>query len=250
MRVAIAQPAYLPWLGYFDLLDQVDQFVLLDSVQFEKQSWQQRNRIKTPIGLQWLTVPVMFRGRLHQKIRDVEIREAEFWRDHLEAVKLNYRRAHFFDTYFSDFGNLLQSKSSTNRLVELTSGLIAWFAEILNIKTPIVFSSDLPVQGRRTDLLAEICTYLGASVYLSPIGSAAYLLEEMETLTTRGIAVEFHHYEHPDYRQLFPPFQPHACTLDLMMNEGHKARDIIRSGRRRPLLPEQVEAQFNRGVND
>jgi hypothetical protein len=249
MKVAIAQPTYLPWLGYFDLLDQVDQFVVLDSVQFEKQSWQQRNRIKTPIGLQWLTVPVMFRGRLHQKIREVEIREAEFWRDHLAAVELNYRRSRFFDTYFSDFANLLQSKSSTHRLVELTSGIISWFADILNIRTPIVFSSDLPVQGKRTELLAEICTHLGASLYLSPIGSAAYLLEEMEALTARGIAVEFQHYEHPDYRQLFPPFQPYACTLDLMMNEGCQASDIIRSGRRRPLLPEQIGGQLNRGVN-
>jgi|ERR1035438_217830 hypothetical protein len=249
MKVAIAQPAYLPWLGYFDLLDQVDQFVLLDSVQFEKQSWQQRNRIKTPRGLQWLTVPAMFRGRLHQRIRDVEIREAEFWRDHLRAVELNYKRSQFFDAYFPDFESLLKSKSSTHRLVELTSGCITWFAGILNIKTPIVFSSELPVQGGRTKLLAEICGYLGANAYLSPIGSAAYLLEEMEILTARGITVEFQHYEHPEYRQLFPPFQPYACILDLMMNEGERSLDIIRSGRQSPLLPEQVDAYLKRGAN-
>jgi hypothetical protein len=82
VKLAIAQPTYLPWLGYFGLLDQVDQFVILDTVQFEKQSWQQRNRIKTPTGLQWLTVPVTFRGRLGQRIVDVEIREPEFWRNH------------------------------------------------------------------------------------------------------------------------------------------------------------------------
>ena len=250
MKVAIAQPTYLSWLGYFDLLDQVDQFVFLDNVQFEKQSWQQRNRIKTPIGLQWLTVPVVFRGQLHQKIRDVEIREVDFWRDHLRAVELNYRRAQFFGAYFSDFERLLQSKSSTRRLVDLTGGLIEWFAKILNIKTPIVLASDLPVQGKRTELLAEICTYLGASVYMSPIGSAAYLLEEMGLLTARGISVEFQHYEHPGYRQLFPPFQPYACCLDLVMNEGHKAPDIIFSGRRKPLRPEQVDAQLNSRANN
>ncbi len=111
MKVAIAQPTYLPWLGYFDLLDQVDKFVLLDTVQFEKQSWQQRNRIKTPTGLMWLTVPVVFRGRLGQRIVDVEIREPEFCRDHLRAVELNYRRAPFFGDYYPAFCELLGTAS-------------------------------------------------------------------------------------------------------------------------------------------
>jgi len=88
VKIAIAQPTYLPWLGYFDLLDKVDRFVLLDSVQFEKQSWQQRNRIKTPTGLQWLTVPVVFRGRLSQrivdKLRDIDVNQLT----PLEALQL------------------------------------------------------------------------------------------------------------------------------------------------------------------
>src|SRR5580704_12957199 len=108
VKVAISQPTYLPWLGYFDLIDQVDVFVLLDNVQFEKQSWQQRNRIKTPTGLQWLTVPVIFRGRFGQLIKDVEIREAEFWRNHLRAIELNYRRARFFHQYFEELSSRLK----------------------------------------------------------------------------------------------------------------------------------------------
>jgi len=249
MKVAIAQPTYLPWLGYFDLLDQVDQFVILDSVQFEKQSWQQRNRIKTPDGLQWLTVPVVFRGRLHQKIRDVEIREADFWRNHLRAVELNYRRSPFFEAYFSEFAMRLQASSSAQRLLEITSALIAWFTGILSIRTPVVLASELPVHGVRTELLREICACLGADVYLSPLGSAAYLLEEKEILTARGIALEFQHYEHPNYQQLFPPFQPYACILDLIMNEGSRAMDIIRSGRRRPFLPQEVRDYLHHGAN-
>jgi len=87
MKIAISQPTYLPWLGYFDLIDQVDVFVLLDSVQFEKQSWQQRNRIKTPTGLQWLTVPVEFRGRLGQRIMEVIIRDdPDLPKKHLRAI--------------------------------------------------------------------------------------------------------------------------------------------------------------------
>src|SRR5271155_2267040 len=100
MRVAITQPTYLPWLGYFDLIDQVDAFVLLDSVQFEKQSWQQRNRIKTPNGLQWLTAPVRTKGRSAQLIKDVEIAETDFYIKHLNLIQTNYRNAPFFENWF------------------------------------------------------------------------------------------------------------------------------------------------------
>jgi UDP-2,4-diacetamido-2,4,6-trideoxy-beta-L-altropyranose hydrolase len=244
VKIAIAQPTYLPWLGYFDLLDQVDKFVLLDTVQFEKQSWQQRNRIKTPTGLQWLTVPVVFRGRLGQRIVDVEIREAEFWRDHLRATELNYRRAPFFDKYYPALSELVRSASSGIRLAEMTIGLLHWLAEELGIKTPIVRSSELAAQGKRTDLLAEICNLSGATTYVSPLGSADYLLKELSLLTGRGVNVVFQHYEHPTYRQLFPPFQPHASTLDLLFNEGENALAIIRSGRRTPFAPADVKQQL------
>ncbi len=249
MKIAIAQPTYLPWLGYFDLLDQVDRFVLLDTVQFEKQSWQQRNRIKTPTGLQWLTVPVVFRGRLGQRIVDVEIREAEFWRDHLRAVELNYRRAPFFQQYYPAWSDLLRSGSSGLRLAELNIGLLRWFAEVLQIKTPILRSSELPVQGKRTDLLASICSWAEATTYVSPLGSAVYLLEELPLLTDHGIEVVFQHYEHPEYRQQFPPFQPYAGVLDLLFNEGENALQIIRSGRRPPFTPEEASLRLNEKVN-
>jgi hypothetical protein len=234
VRIAIAQPTYLPWLGYFDLIDQVDKLVLLDNVQFEKQSWQQRNRIKTPTGLQWLTIPVVFRGRLGQQIREVEIREPEFWRDHVRALELSYRRAPFFDCYFPPICELLRSSAAHRRLAELTTTMVCWFAESLGISTPMVRASELPVEGKRTALLAQICSVLGATEYLSPLGSAEYLLAEQTVLTDQGVQVEFHHYEHPCYSQLFPPFVPYACVLDLLMNEGNEAGKIVRGGRRMP----------------
>ena len=240
MKVAIAQPTYLPWLGYFDLLDQVDTFVLLDTVQFEKQSWQQRNRIKTPTGLQWLTVPVVFRGRLGQHILDVEIREPDFWRDHLRAIELNYRRAPFFDKYYPSLNELMRSTSSGLRLADLTVGLLRWLAKMLGIATPVVRSSELTVSGKRTQLLAEVCSLLGASTYISPLGSADYLLNELPILTERGVDVVFQHYEHPAYRQLFPPFEAHASVLDVLFNEGENSLPIIRSGRRSPFSPAEV----------
>ncbi|MFY9906085.1 MAG: WbqC family protein [Terriglobales bacterium] len=248
MKIAIAQPTYLPWLGYFDLVDQVDKFVLLDTVQFEKQSWQQRNRIKTPAGLQWLTVPVIFRGRLGQRIMDVEIREPEFWRDHLRAIELNYRRAPFFDNYFPALNELLRVASPGHRLADLTIGLLRWLMEALGIATPIVRSSELAANGKRTQLLAEVCSLLGATTYISPLGSADYLLNELPILTGRGVNVVFQHYEHPPYRQLFPPFAAQASALDLLFNEGENSPSIIRSGRRLPFAPAEVAVQPNERV--
>lgn len=249
MKIAIAQPTYLPWLGYFDLVDKVDRFVLLDTVQFEKRSWQQRNRIKIPGGLQWLTVPVLSRGQQAQRIVDVEIEKAEFWRDHLRTVELNYRRAPFFHQYYPVLSGLLRSQSSGLRLSELTIGLLRWFADVMQIKTPILRSSELPVQGKRTELLASICSWSEATTYLSPLGSADYLLEELPLLTHRGIDVLFQHYEHPEYRQLFPPFQPYASVLDVLFNEGENALQIIRSGRRPPFTPEEAALRLNEKVN-
>lgn len=247
MKIAIAQPTYLPWIGYLDLVDQVDQLVLLDSVQFEKQSWQQRNRIKTPTGLQWLTVPVVFRGRLNQRIADVEIRETEFWRDHLRAIELNYRRAPFFDAYYPALSEIMRSSSGI-RLSELTIALLRWFAEALGIKTPMGRSSELSVEGKRTQLLAEICSLTGATTYVSPLGSADYLLSELAVLTDRGVNVVFQHYEHPSYSQLFPPFQPHASVLDLLLNEGENALPILRTGRRVPFAPEEAALRLREKV--
>jgi hypothetical protein len=240
MKIAIAQPTYLPWLGYFDLIDQVDAFVILDSVQFEKQSWQQRNRIKTPTGLQWLTVPVLFRGRFGQLIHDVEIRDCEFWRNHLRAIELNYRRAPFFEDYFHEL-SLRFRCSAGSRLVDLNLRLIEWFMSVLGIRTPLFFSSRLGLSGRRTELLAKICAWLGATEYISPLGSADYLLREIDLLESRSIEVLFQNYRHPQYVQMFPPFVPYASILDLIFNEGERSLEIVRSGRRSPLLPSQVK---------
>jgi hypothetical protein len=248
VKIAIAQPTYLPWLGYFDLLDQVDKFVLLDTVQFEKQSWQQRNRIKTPTGLLWLTVPVVFRGRLGQRIVDVEIREAEFWRDHLRAVELNYRRAPFFDEYYPELKEIMRSASSGLRLAELTIGLFRWLSKAVGVKTTIVRSSELAVDGKRTHLLAEICSLLAATTYVSPLGSADYLLNDLPILTGQGVDVVFQHYEHPSYRQLFPPFQSHASVLDLLFNVGGNSLATVRSGRRTPFAPAEVAAHLKEKV--
>jgi hypothetical protein len=239
MKMAICQPTYLPWLGYFDLIDQVDIFVLLDSVQFQRQSWQHRNRLKTPSGLRWLTVPVMFRGRFGQLINEVEIQDNGFRRNHLRTIELNYRRTPFFDEHFDELSSLVKN-SSTTLIADLDIRLIEWFMDVLGIRTSLLRSSDLAQPGKRIELLANICESLGGKQYVSPLGSAAYLLQEIDVLVDQGIDVVFQHYEHPQYRQLFPPFCPYASILDLIFNEGERALEILRSGRRDSFLPDEI----------
>lgn len=241
MKIAICQPTYLPWLGYFDLMDQVDAFVLLDSVQFEKQSWQHRNRIKTPTGLQWLTVPVSHRGHFGQPIDQVKIRDPEFVRKHMRGIELSYRRTAYFDSYYPELGDILNAKSK-GLLADLNVGLLRWFCVVLGVQTPIFRSSAMKATGRRSELLVNICGELKADSYLSPPGSAEYLMGDLELFVNAGVEVAFHHYEHPEYSQPFPPFCPCAAALDLLFNEGPKSMEILRSGRRVALLPEQLEA--------
>jgi WbqC-like protein family len=242
MRIAICQPTYLPWLGYFDLMDQVDTFVVLDNVQFEKQSWQQRNRIKTPAGLEWLTVPVKIKGRSTQVISDVEIAEPGFCRKHLNLVRAHYQKASFFERFFPELSSIL-NECCSGPLATLNLRLIKWFMASLGIDIPVVLASKLRVEGKRTALNLAICERLSATKYFSAIGSAVYLLSGVDSFTSRGIEVCFQNYTHPEYQQLFPPFFPYASTLDLIFNEGSHSLEVICRGRGRPFSPAEVALQ-------
>ncbi|HKF06094.1 MAG TPA: WbqC family protein [Candidatus Sulfotelmatobacter sp.] len=243
MKVAISQPTYLPWLGYFDQVDQVDRFVFLDTVQFEKRSWQQRNQIKGPEGLILLTVPVQVKGRFDQQIWQAAISDMQCCQTHLNSIQMNYRRAPFFEKYWIEFSKVLQEGWATGRLAELNTALISWCMRKLGISTPIMRTSELGCEGKKGELLARICESLGARCYLSAFGSATYLLEAEAEFSKRQIEVEFHHYEHPEYNQRFPPFVPYASVIDLIFNLGDRAIDVLRSGRRRSFSCEDVRKQ-------
>lgn len=240
--VAIAQPTFLSWMGWFDLADQVDLLIILDDVAFSKQSWQQRNRIRSPEGLSYLTVPVRTAGKLGQKISDTETDGAGFVEKMIRTISQNYRRAPFFESYFHVFSEVFRQAAASERLCELNCGLIDWFATCLGVATPRIRSSELGVGGRRGDHVAMLCERVGAARYVSPAGAEDYLIEDRAEFDTRGIEVQLHVFEHPVYRQCFQPFVPYASVLDLLLNEGAAAGGIIRSGRRapRPLGAAQV----------
>lgn len=232
--VAIAQPTFLPWAGWFDLVDQVDLLIILDQVGFSKQSWQQRNRIRTAEGLSYLTIPVRTAGKLGQRILDTELADAGAIDRVIRIVSQNYGHAQHFGRYFTEFSEVLRESASGGMLAGLNRGLIDWLFLQLGIVTPQVSSSELAVDGKRGALVAKLCERVGVRRYLSPAGALDYLLEDRKEFDNRGIGVELQVYEHPVYRQCFQPFIPYASILDLLMNEGEGAASIFRSGRRPP----------------
>jgi hypothetical protein len=239
MKIAISQPTYLPWMGYFDLMDQVDQFVLLDDAQFGKQSWDQRNRVKSAAGLQWVTVPVITHDRFGQRLCDVEISDTRFWEKQLRAIEVSYGKARYFEDYFPSVRDL--HRDAGPKLVDLNLALIKWIATELGLTTPMVRSSSLQAAGRRSERLVSMCKVIGATDYISP-RTALYLLDDQLIFTQSHITVWFHNYTHPEYKQRFPPFIPYASVLDLLFNEGPRSLEIIRSGRGRPFAPEEIRA--------
>jgi WbqC-like protein family len=234
--VAIAQPTFLPWAGWFDLADQVDLLIVLDDVSFSKQSWQQRNRIRTRDGLIYVTVPVRTAGRLGQRIVDTELAVDGTVDKLIRTVAQNYSHAAYFSRYFAEFTAVLRRSASAGMLCDLNCGLIRWLSEQLGVVTPQVRSSEWALQGTRGELVAKLCERVGATRYLSPAGSQEYLLEDRDEFDRRGINVDLHVYEHPVYRQCFQPFIPYASVLDLLLNEGDAAGTILRSGRRPPRM--------------
>lgn len=234
MLTAIMQPTFLPWCGYFDLIDQVDTFVFLDSAQFEKQTWQQRNRIKTPTGLDWLTVPVFNTNRFGQSISEVEIKAGAFPGKHLRTLRQHYARCAYFKEYADELEKRLCSAEQHRSLVRLNVELIRWMASAFGIETPLSFASEIPGQGARSHRLVEILRQIGSESYRSPRGSIGYLAEDKAIFRHAGISVSVQTYEHPSYDQRYSPFCPGASAIDLLFNEGPAAGAILRSGRRSP----------------
>lgn len=234
--VAIMQPTYLPWLGYFDLMDQVDEMILLDSVQFSYQSWQHRNRIVSPSGsLQWLTIPVRKEGRIHKRLDEIELGEKPFADEHLRRLETSYGSAAFASALSPITQLLAECAGSSHRLCEVTVPILVALSETLGVATPITRSSELGAEGRRSDLLVALCVLRGADRYVTPPGSLSYLDDDHPVFDKAGIEVVVQHYEHPHYSQHHgDPFVPFASVVDLLANAGPGSLDVIRSGHRPP----------------
>lgn len=227
MIISIHQPNFMPWLGYFYKIARSDIFVLLDDVQYTKNSYINRNRIKTPQGEMWITLPVMQSGSFGQNINHCVIqRKDEAVRKILNAVRLNYGRSPYFARYYTEFEDVMQSR--TDYLSELNTELIRWACNRLGITTPLVTSSSLNVHKKNsTERLIEICKTLDCSTYLCGKGGTKY---QDETLfAANGIAVNVSPFRRPVYSQLWGSFVPDLSVIDLLFNAGDNAGAIIMS---------------------
>lgn len=227
MIVAIHQPQYLPWLGYFDKMDQADAFCYLDSVQYKKNEWQNRNRIKTAQGWQWLTVPVQY--RFPQKIIEVNINKAVKWQHkHLQAMTTNYNKARFFDDYFPIFESALKQDFET--IADVNIHMSTLIREILGINSkPVAKASELPLSEDPTGRLVDICKYFEGSTYLAGQDGAKYM--DTFQFSEAGIEVTTQAFHHPEYRQCFGEFQSHMSIIDVIFNCGPDSLSILRKGR-------------------
>lgn len=227
MVIAIHQPQYLPWLGYFDKIDRADIFVFLDDVQFKKNEWQNRNKIKTACGWQWITVPVIH--DFGQAISEVRINNRVNWRrQHLKSLTLNYKKARYFDKYISFFENVYSQEWLS--LSELNIYIIENLLKILGIETKLERSSKLKLPGKATERLVEISRKLGAGTYLSGAGGRLYL--EIEKFKSETIGIIFQDFLHPRYDQLYcqrQDFLENLSIVDLLFNQGEKSRDILKN---------------------
>lgn len=224
MIVAIHQPQYMAWGGYFHKMDAADVFVFLDTVQYKKNEYQNRNLIKGPTGPQWLTVPVLY--RFGQAIREVPINAAVPWaKKHLAAIVSCYGRAPHFDRYIGEFERLYAGSYVT--VAEVSMATARMVARLLGLRTELAVASGLgPVNDQRDRRLAEIVKLVGGDTYLSGSGGRGYINEDI--FNEEGIRLVFQEFSAPVYPQLFGEFAPNLSIADLMFNVGPGAIDYLR----------------------
>ncbi|MBI4971290.1 MAG: WbqC family protein [Candidatus Omnitrophica bacterium] len=223
-RVVILQPAYLPWLGFFDQMRRADVFVYYDDVQFDKNGWRNRNQVKSPEGPHWLTVPVRHSGVDDDRIFKIEIDHRAPWaKKHIGTIKQFYAKAPFAARYIPELEELLNRPWKL--LVDLDLAVAELVCRWLGLERQIYRSSELGITGDQSGRLLNICKHFVADSYLS--GDAAKNYLDMALFSSHGIQVEWQAFQHPVYSQLHGEFVPFLSALDLLLNEGEASKKIL-----------------------
>jgi len=226
-KIAIIQSNYIPWKGYFDIINMVDEFVLYDTAQYTKRDWRNRNKIKTPQGLIWLTIPVEVKGKFFQRIKETKISNKNWNINHWKTIVYNYSKAHYFKE-FKDIFEDLYIHSTEEYLSEINYKFILAVNNILGIKTKIRWSDEFDIYGDKSEKLLSICKQAGASIYLSGPAAKNYL--DVELFEKEGVKVEWMDYTgYPKYTQLYPPFVHEVSIIDLIFNEGPNSTKFMKS---------------------
>jgi hypothetical protein len=226
-RVAIVQSCYLPWKGYFDLINLVDEFILYDDCQYTRRDWRNRNRIKTPQGTQWLTIPVEVKGRYEQRIDETQISDPSWAERHWKTIVHNYASAAFFGDYRERLESLYRSARDP-MLSRVNRSFLEAICGLLGIRTRLSWSTDYEAEGGRTERLVSLCRAAGATGYLSGPRAREYMDESL--FAEAGIALEYIDYSgYPEYAQLYPPFDHAVSALDLILSTGPDAPRFMKS---------------------
>ena len=224
--LVVLQPGYLPWLGFFDQMRRSDIFVYYDDVQFDKHGWRNRNRIRSPDGPHWLSVPVRHHGQGRPLILDTLIDTRTDWaRKHVGTIRQYYAKAPFLKRYLPELEALLHR--GWTHVVDLDMAVVKLMAGWLKLAPNIARASELGVGGTQSQRLLNLCLHFGASRYLS--GSAARDYLDVAIFAERGIDVLWQDYQHPVYPQQYEPFVPYLSAIDLLLNCGDESAGILES---------------------
>ena len=226
-RVAIVQSNYIPWKGYFDLINSVDEFILFDEVQYTVRDWRNRNKIKTAQGVIWLTIPIEVKGRFHQKIREARVSDQHWQAIHWKSITQAYSKTRYFVQYREYIEELYRS-SASQYLSEINYTFLSTLCSLLDIHTPLMWSSDYEIVLGKTKRLVALCQQAGATEYVSGPAAKSYLDETL--FAQEGIGVRWMDYsDYPEYHQLYPPFEHAVSVIDLLFNEGPNAWRYMKS---------------------
>lgn len=226
-RIAIVQSCYMPWKGYFDLINSVDEFILYDDRQFTRRDWRNRNKIKTPQGLIWLTIPVVAKGRYTQRIDETRVSDPKWAERHWRTISNNYAAAPFFGDYREWLEDLYLG-SNEDLLSLVNRRFLDEICGRLGISTRLTWSTDYQAEGSATDRLVALCRAAGATHYLSGPAARDYIVHEK--FDEAGIELEYFDYSgYPEYDQLYPPFDHAVTVVDLMFSVGADAPHFMRS---------------------
>jgi WbqC-like protein family len=226
VRISIIQSCYIPWKGFFDLIGQCDEYVIYDRMQYVKRHWHNRNRIKTANGVEWLTIPVVTKGRFDQPIDEVLI-EKPWAEKHWRTLELAYRRAPFFEAFGPVIRGWYERAEKEQRLTDVNELFTREIAGLLELKTRIVRDTAYPADGVKSARLLAIAQAAGADRYLSGPSARVYLDETL--FADAGIAAEWMSYDgYPEYQQLHGSFEHAVSVLDILFNAGPDAPRLIR----------------------
>jgi len=226
-KVAIVQSNYIPWKGYFDLINTVDEFILFDDMQYTRRDWRNRNKIKTSQGLIWLTIPVKVKGKYFQTIKETEISDQNWTQLHWKSILNSYARADYFEDYKEIFEDLYLN-CNEKFLSDINYRFLVKICNLLEIQTQISWSTDYAIVNGKTERLVSLCKQAGATEYISGPAARDYIDEDL--FQQENIKLSYMEYDnYPEYRQIYPNFEHGVSIIDLLFNEGINAKKYMNS---------------------